>query len=284
MRHTSHYTVVGNHLAQHRELSLVAIGLAVHIQSLRAGARVGIKCFADRFPESEQRITEAMRELEAAGYLARSCERLPNGRLLPRTVSYNRPGAAHAIPAPDPAPVAAPGTDPVPESVAGPVPVPVHDPDPGPAPEQPSSPAPPGPASAPEPRPEPVPGPPAPPLPAPGSHDPDRHRAAVGLLAGLRRDDRRLLLSEPDVQRLAPGVAAWLERDAAPDAVRRTLTAGLPDRMRNPAAVLAYRLTALLPPPLPSAPAAPDPFQTCESCDRAFRAPEPGRCRACRPA
>ncbi|WP_436842114.1 hypothetical protein [Streptomyces virginiae] len=31
-RHTSRFTVIGNHLAQHAELSLLAIGLAVHIQ------------------------------------------------------------------------------------------------------------------------------------------------------------------------------------------------------------------------------------------------------------
>ncbi|ALO09567.1 hypothetical protein AQF52_3973 [Streptomyces venezuelae] len=35
-RHTTRFTVVGNHLAQHENLSLVAIGLAVHIQSRAA--------------------------------------------------------------------------------------------------------------------------------------------------------------------------------------------------------------------------------------------------------
>ncbi|MFB6779882.1 hypothetical protein ACFCX0_21175 [Streptomyces sp. NPDC056352] len=34
-RHTSCFTVVGNHLAQHRELSLLAIGLGLHVQSLQ---------------------------------------------------------------------------------------------------------------------------------------------------------------------------------------------------------------------------------------------------------
>lgn len=33
-RHTSGFTVIGNHLAQHDALSLLAIGLAVHIESL----------------------------------------------------------------------------------------------------------------------------------------------------------------------------------------------------------------------------------------------------------
>ncbi|WP_336321283.1 helix-turn-helix domain-containing protein [Streptomyces lavendofoliae] len=247
--HTSRFTVVGNHLAQHGELSLVAIGLAVHIQSLPDGAKVGIKALADRFPESETRIAAALRELEAHRYLERTRVRLPGGRLVTRTVSYDRPG------------VTAPATPPPP-----PAPEPESQPEPEPVPQQ-------------------VPERPRPPLPRPQGPDVERHRVATELLAGLRREDARLLLGERDVRRLAPAVAAWLERDAHPDAVRHALTADLPDRLRQPAGLLAHRLTALLPPPLPTA--APkstrDPFQTCDTCDRAFRAPEPGRCRDCRP-
>ncbi|WP_373408207.1 hypothetical protein [Streptomyces sp. 13-12-16] len=33
-RHTARFTVIGNHLTQHPDLSLLAIGLACHIQSL----------------------------------------------------------------------------------------------------------------------------------------------------------------------------------------------------------------------------------------------------------
>ncbi|MDX2405357.1 hypothetical protein NJO91_19820, partial [Streptomyces microflavus] len=49
--------------------------------------------------------------------------------------------------------------------------------------------------------------------------------------------------------------------------------------------------TVLLPPPLPGAhdlappPARRNPvtpFQTCDGCERAFRAPTPGHCRDCR--
>ncbi|MDP9608186.1 hypothetical protein [Streptomyces demainii] len=111
-------------------------------------------------------------------------------------------------------------------------------------------------------------------------------RAATSLLAELRRDDDRLLLPERDVRRLAPAVTTWLERGAAPEAVRRALSAGLPPDLRHPAALLAHRLTALLPPPLPTAQLAPRPavvpLQNCDGCDRAFRAPKPGRCRDCR--
>ncbi|MGW8553566.1 helix-turn-helix domain-containing protein [Streptomyces tubercidicus] len=163
-RHATRYTVVGNHLAQHRELSLLAIGLAVHIQSLPAGARIGIKVLTARFPESE-------------------------------------------------------------------------------------------------------------------------HRIAGAPLSELHRHEPRLLLAERDVHRLTPAAAAWLERGAAPEAVQRTLIACLPDDLKHPAALLAHRLTALLPPrPAPATPVVvrPDPLQTCECCDRAFRAPEPGHCRDCR--
>lgn len=43
--------VVGSHLAQHRELSLTAIGLATHIPSVPEGTAVDIRSLADRFPE-----------------------------------------------------------------------------------------------------------------------------------------------------------------------------------------------------------------------------------------
>ncbi|WP_406304709.1 helix-turn-helix domain-containing protein [Streptomyces sp. NBC_00885] len=276
--HTSRFTIVGNHLAQHGELSLTAIGLAIHIQSLPDGAKIGIKVLADRFPESEARIAAALRELEEHSYLERTLVRLPGGKLATRTISYNQPGAA-----PSPAAGREPQTAPsLPTPVAATPPPPAAEPEPAaPEPALPATPA----AEAES---APLPPPPArprPPLPQPQAPDLKRHRAATDLLAGLRRDDPRLLLGEHDVRRLAPAVAAWLERNAHPDAVRHALTADLPDRLKQPAGLLAHRLTALLPPPLPATPtpARPrDPLQNCDRCDRAFRAPEPGRCRDCR--
>ncbi|EST39334.1 hypothetical protein N566_02470, partial [Streptomycetaceae bacterium MP113-05] len=78
-RHTTRFTVVGNHLAQHDELSLVAIGLALYIQSKPDGTLVSIKALTCRFREGEVAIARALNELEAAGYLLRSVERLPDG-------------------------------------------------------------------------------------------------------------------------------------------------------------------------------------------------------------
>ncbi|MET7701899.1 helix-turn-helix domain-containing protein [Streptomyces sp. NPDC005485] len=251
VRFTTRYTVVGNDLAQHRELSLTAIGLALHIQSLPARAHVGIKTLAARFPEGETRIAAALRELEAHGYLSRTRERLPSGRVVTHTVSYNQPRGREV-------------QEPVPKSK--------------PTPAAPQPPPPPPPAETPPDR------DPRPPLPEPPTPDLPRHRTATALLATLHRDDPRLLLADRDVRRLAPAVEAWLERGATAEAVRRTLASDLPhEPLRRPAGLLAHRLTELLPAPTPPPPPRPHPFQNCDGCDRAFRSLQSGgRCRDCR--
>lgn len=104
--HTDRYTVVGNHLAQHAALSLTAIGLAVHIQSLPDGASVTAKALTLRFREGETTIRRALNELEAAGYLERRRVALGGGRIATRTFAYDRPGRtrppATRRPAPQP--------------------------------------------------------------------------------------------------------------------------------------------------------------------------------------
>ncbi|QNP64857.1 helix-turn-helix domain-containing protein [Streptomyces genisteinicus] len=290
--HTERFTIVGNHLAQHGELSLTAIGLAVHIQSLPDGAKVGIKTLSARFPESEARIAAALRELETHSYLRRFKERIPGGAVVTRTISYARPETVHESGPPQPVRPAepiepvAPGpvpspVDPEPEPEPVPVPAPVES---GPLPVPVPAAADPAPAPPPEPeapRAGPPSAPPAP-LPEPVAYDPDRLRVASGLLCALRRDDARLLLSEHEVRRLTPAVAAWLEREAGPDAVRLALTTGLPAALRRPAGLLAHRLATLAPPPLPAPAPPPLPMRNCDGCERGIRAPEGERCRDCR--
>ncbi|MEV6763494.1 helix-turn-helix domain-containing protein [Streptomyces sp. NPDC051105] len=244
-RHTSHFVVIGNHLAQHPTLSALAIGFGVHIQSLPKGARVDIKSLAARFPEGRDRIAAALNELEAEGYLRRERERIADGRIITRTVSCNQPG--HSSRARQTEASVRPKT-----------------------PQKPARKA-------------------LPPVPRPACPSPALLHTALDILTGLRRRDPRLLLSATDAEHLAPGVAAWLERDIAPTAVRHALTDNLPaEPLIRPAAFLAHRLAAQLPPPPPfrppTAPAAQPrhPFQTCDGCERPFRAPAPGRCRDCR--
>ncbi|MFE5625863.1 helix-turn-helix domain-containing protein [Streptomyces virginiae] len=168
IRHVNHdhrrgYVKIGNHLAQHRELSMAAIGLATHIQSLPTGSKVTIKALAERFPEGEVRIATALRELERHGYLARFQERLPTGRVVTCTVSYNNPPAmAEATREPH-----------VPPQRSAPKPAPEPDPEPEPEPEPESESD-----SEPEPGPEPV--------------APEVESEARELLARLRVRDPRL--------------------------------------------------------------------------------------------
>ncbi|MEU4087192.1 helix-turn-helix domain-containing protein [Streptomyces aureus] len=247
-RHTERFTVIGNHLAQHPELSGLAIGLGAHIQSLPAGAPVDIKTLAARFPEGATRIAAALRELETHGYLRRTRERTPDGRIVTRTVSCNHPGrhgTQAATTAPEP---------------------PTRRPAPADRPRRKALPA----------------------VPQPAHPSPALLRTATDLLAGLRREDPRLLLSTADTEHLSPGVVAWLERDLTPTAVRHALTRDLPpEDLHRPAALLAHRLTTHLPPPPPfRAPAPPPvvrhPIRSCDGCDRGIRAAEPGLCRDCR--
>ena len=241
-RHTERFTVIGNHLAQHQALSLLAIGLGVHIQSLSKGARVDIKSLAARFPEGTTRIAAALRELETHGYLRRERQRIPGGRIVTRTVSCNRPGHRERT-----------GAEPAPRKRAATA-------------RKAALPA----------------------VPQPGYASPGLLQTAIDLLTTLRHHDPRLLLSATDAEHLAPGVAAWLERDVAPTAVRHALTADLPeDPLRRPAALLAHRLAERLP-PLPAhrtpepTPAVRHPIRNCDGCDRGFRSPTPGRGRDCR--
>lgn len=283
------YVVIGNHLAQHGELSLTAIGLATHILSLPDGALVDIRTLSGRFPEGRQRIAAALRELEEHGYLERVRERSETGKIVTRTYAHHVPervlssavGQRRMSLVRGRESVARPATSTAPE------PSPEDD-QPAPAPQQSPSRIDAAAAArvrvkAPEAAAEDV---------VRGEDGGPCQEEAVALLAGLRRVDERLVLSARDVNALVPGVVRWFERGATADVVRRVLTSGLPSDMRRAAGVLAYRLVELLPPPLPVAPASasvpvrvvgrPEPFQTCDGCERAFRAPQPGRCRDCR--
>ncbi|WP_217226666.1 hypothetical protein [Streptomyces anulatus] len=287
--HTDRFTVVGNHLAQHPGLSTTAVGFAVRIQSLPQGTEIGVKALAARFPEGEKLIAAALRELEAIGYLQRARTRLPDGRIVTRTVFCNQPSALLRLPKAAPhqpatpqAPAPAPTPRPVPalpfplqpipelEPTLQPVQVLTTAPQSVPAPAPKPEPLPPlatTPECAPAPPPQQpaaprfvplVPPPTAPklpprPLPQPCELTPELHRAATALLADLRRHTPEFTLTEVDIQQLAPAVAAWLEREARPDTIRHVLTNDPPQPLRHPAKLLRHRLTVLLPPPLPGA-------------------------------
>lgn len=279
-RHADRFTVVGNHLAQHPDLSAVAIGLAVHIQSLPDGVPVSVKALAARFPEGETTVRRALNELQAAGYLERRRVPLGGGRFATRSVAYDRPGGAGASgpgrrrtgrasrPAVGRTDSGGPGAwvasrGALPSRTTRPVAGPTRTTASGTAPE--------GAAPVTSPQPPSVSGP------------------AADLLTRLRLADPRLLLSAGDIAALAPAVETWLTRAVPPAEVTRILSAGLPPTptpIHAPARFLSHRLTAHLPPPLPPEPVRtprPAPLRTCDGCDRAIRTEDPSaRCADCR--
>ncbi|MDT0379811.1 helix-turn-helix domain-containing protein [Streptomyces sp. DSM 42041] len=245
-RHTERFTVVGNHLAQHAELSAVAIGLAVYIQSKPDGTSVTIKALAARFPEGEVVVARALRELEAAGYLQRTLVRLPNGRRITRTSFHDHPAARTAPPSAPPTPPRKPQ--------------PQQDrPSPAPSPDADTT---------------------------PNSREARHLLTALRvydprLVLGARDIARLIPTLTTWLDRgIDPAAAArTLTADLPEGVIHRPagllhyrLTESLP-----PALPLAHlsRSTPTPPPPRPN------PLQNCPSCDRAHRAPTPGLCPEC---
>jgi DNA-binding transcriptional ArsR family regulator len=254
-RLTADFTVISNALAQRRG-SAVTVGVAAYISSLPDGSPVSIAALCEHFSEGEILISRALRELESAGYLERRRERTPTGQVRTRTYCYDVPGGDG--PDDPPEPPKSPRPRPAVQEAAA-----LREAAPAPGPEEPGSVA-----------------------PALADADPE----AVAVLTALRRVDPRLVLSAQEAARLAPAVAEWLAAGVGPREITELLTVRLPDRFRaRPASVLAFRLreTPLpAPPPLPLHPSIERPvvlpFQTCDGCERAFRAPKPGHCRSCR--
>ncbi|MFB6847918.1 hypothetical protein ACFCXS_24100 [Streptomyces sp. NPDC056373] len=264
-RLSADFTVISNALAQRRG-SAVTIGVAAYIASLPDGSPVTIAALCGHFREGEILISRALRDLEAAGYLERRRERMPTGQVRTRTYFYDVPGDDPQDPPqllkprrPRPAvreeprgdAVLVPDREEPGSAVLGPGPV------------------------------------------EPGCAAPvlaDAAPEALAVLTALRRVDPRLVLSAHEAARLAPAVAEWLAAGVGPREITELLTVRLPDRFRaRPAGVLAFRLRETPLPVPPPAPLPPDagrpvvlPFQTCDGCERAFRAEGPGHCRRCR--
>ncbi|MFI1728708.1 hypothetical protein ACH40E_05610 [Streptomyces acidicola] len=266
-RLTADFTVISNALAQRRG-SAVTVGVAAYISSLPDGSSVSIAALCEHFSEGEILISRALRELEAAGYLERRRERLSTGQIRTRTYFYDVPDGGPDLdgpPPPKPPGPPRPRRRPIGEEAVPPAAVTTGAMS-TPAREQTEKPA----------------------VARPALSDADPQ--AVAVLTSLRRIDPRLVLSEQEAVRLAPAVTQWLAAGVAPSQVTALLTARLPDHfLTRPAGILAFRLRETPLPAPPPRPLTEDasrpfvlPFQTCDGCERAFRAPEPGRCRACR--
>lgn len=263
-RLTADFTVISNALAQRRG-SAVTVGVASYIASLPDGSPVSIAALCEHFSEGEILISRALRELEAAGYLERRRERTPSGQVRTRTYFYDVPGG-DPDPGGPPVPPKPPRPRNRPATEAAVQPASVHE-------------------AARETAQPPVPAESETPVPLTVT---DADPRAVAVLAGLRRVDPRLILSEREVARLAPAVSRWLAAGLLPTHITDHLTARLPSEfLTRPAGILAYRLKET-PLPLPARSAEPSvrpavaPMVNCDGCDRGMRTAEHARCRDCR--
>ncbi|MEU7157630.1 helix-turn-helix domain-containing protein [Streptomyces chrestomyceticus] len=303
--HTVAFTVLGNHLALNPRISAIALGYAVRIQALPDGATVSIRELAKRYPETEYKIGEALKELEAEGYLVRERVRIDGQRIVTRTTYYENPADRLRSTAPTPPQRRqAPPPPPPPAPPPPPQPVDAHEPpqtDTAPTPGVPptDTAAAPGAPEAPEtteasetPAAIVVSPPPqvAPPPRAPAEPPALVPSPAADLLCGLRLADARLTLSVRDVNRLVPAVSAWLDRGVPAAHVARTLVSDLPDGVIfRAASLLEHRLTEWLPPPLPVRPAE-EPrrvrgaVQECQLCGLPFAPPPESTAKASAPA
>ncbi|MFI0510525.1 hypothetical protein ACH3Y9_11120 [Streptomyces sp. WSLK1-5] len=259
-RLTADFTVISNALAQRRG-SAVTVGVAAYISSLPDGAPVSITALCEHFSEGAILISRALRELEDAGYLERRRERTSTGQVRTRTYFYDVPGGGLEPDPESPPEPRRPKSTPV---AALPASVPGREAVQAPAGQAESAPL--APLAGADPR-------------------------AIAVLAGLRRVDPRLVLSEREAARLAPAVTRWLATGLLPTQIADHLTAGLPDRLlTRPIGILAHRLketpltapaTGQTGPPARSEILA---MRNCDGCDRGFRSAGSPHCRDCRAA
>ncbi|WP_149181036.1 helix-turn-helix domain-containing protein [Streptomyces sp. TRM49041] len=241
---TRNFTTVGNELLRDPNISFVAAGVLVYLLSLPEAACVDIRTLAKRRREGRTRIGRALHELEAAGYLRRESYQDPRtGYWLTTYDVYDTP--FEDSPAAPTAPAAPAAPPPVREPAPG-------NPDAGDAGALP---------------PVEKTGVQEPPSPSP---TPSR---AVQLLTSLGRREPRLAAGEGEMAKLGPLVEEWFAVGATETAVREALTAGLPDPVYAPAALLADRLKRKKPAPRPEAPVR----QECPDCGRPTRPGGPCR-------
>lgn len=92
------FVIIDNALAQNRNLSFGARGLAEYLLSLPPGSRVDIRSLAADNPEGRQAIAGYMNELEAACYLVRTRNQGERGRFVTSCTMFEEPQDRASLP------------------------------------------------------------------------------------------------------------------------------------------------------------------------------------------
>ncbi|MFG3176543.1 hypothetical protein ACGFZC_15965 [[Kitasatospora] papulosa] len=264
-KHTSGFTIVPNALLQHSTLSLTARGLLGLLLSQPDHTAETVRELTEGCAEGQKRVTNAMKELQAAGYIICARVQSERGHWSTHVTVFDLPQLAVA-----------------PETVS---------PKPGrpkrrlaginPFGEKNQEKNPPAPQESEElaeydqaPDTRQGEGEEAPQI---QDNDQELGRAAA-LLGRLATADASLALSAADVMKLAPLAAQWLQRGVSELQLRNELVGGLPAKVKSPRALLADRLTRKMPP----VPAKVEPLAECGKCSSYLpRGQKTGICSLC---
>lgn len=227
-KHESAFTIAPNAILQHPRLSLTARGLLCLFLSLPEDTALTVSELTEGCPEGQKRVTNAMKELQAEGYVV--CVRVQNerGHWSTHVTVYDLPQAEapkDETPKPGRPKRRLAGINPFGEKNREKNP-PVS---PEAATEVADSVVPEG----------------------DGGEDASQSQEigrAAALLGRLRTAAPALALSSSDVLALAPMAAEWLERGVSELQLRNELTEGLPAKIKSPRRLLADRLTRKMPP------------------------------------
>ncbi|MFF8629724.1 hypothetical protein [Streptomyces werraensis] len=255
-KHVSGYTIVPNTILQHRRLSLTARGLLSLLLSQPEHTAATVKELTEDVAEGQKRVTNAMKELQAAGYVI--CTRVQNER-----GHWSTSVAVYDVPQTEAPEVETPKAGRPKRRLAGINPFgeknPVKNP---PTPEVVTEVAD-SPASEGD----------------GGDEAPQKDMGrAAALLGRLHTAAPSLKLSHSDVLALAPLAAEWLERGASELQIRSELTEGLPATIKSARRLLADRLTRKMPP----VPVKAERMAECGECGRFLpRGQKAGICASC---
>lgn len=254
-RQNGFFTKVPNLTVRDHALSFTARGLLAYMLSLPDGAREDVKTLANKSVEGRSAVSRALHELESRGYLTRSKSRDDEGRISTHVEVYaDRDGASVQV---EPA-TAPPGTGRPGGGKSGSKTEETGFKDSLPPRGGIDSGQPTGGESA-------------------GREGP-KPSESLSLLARLGRDEPRLHLATSEAANLAPLVDAWLATGVTPGHVVSVMTAGLPERVHQAAALLRHRLVAKMPAQVPPR-MSPTEWHECAECGAPMRTA--GRCRRC---
>ncbi|MGW2539282.1 hypothetical protein ACWC5I_00020 [Kitasatospora sp. NPDC001574] len=263
-RHDRDFTVLPNSILQASGLSLAARGLLGLLLSQPSQTAETVRSLTEDTQEGQRRVTTALKELQAAGYVV--CAKMQNeaGRWFTNVTVSDVPMTEepkNGTPSPGGQKCRSFGPNPKGKNQEKNLPpTPVEEVETAPAAEVEGGKG--------------------------GIRQNNEHQDqatadAVAVLNRVGQVERRLRLGVPEMLRLAPLAVEWLSRGATEAEIREALISGLPAKIRSAAHVIEWRLTNKVPPvPVSAEPVVP--LAECGQCRGPLpRGQEAGICSGC---